>query len=346
MKKRLKQWASLVLCLFLVTSISPCQALAIGTSASAAVLIDADSGRVLYSYNQDAQMGIASTTKILTALVAIQYGNLGDVVTVSQTAAYTEGSSMYLSVGEELRLETLLYGLMLSSGNDAAVAIAEHVGGSVEGFAVLMNEMAQQIGMTNSSFANPNGLDQEGHYSTAYDMALLGMAAMDNPTLMRIASTTSITVEGHTLTTHNRLLSEIDGCVGLKTGYTQACGRTLVSCVEQNGQRLVAVTLNDGNDWEDHKNLYAYGFATYPAQILVTAGQTVAETVLGASQTVPLVASESFAYPVGTGEQMEMTVYLDEAVALSDGAAVGRAVFMLNGKEVGEIPIKLGNTTY
>lgn len=328
--------------LVLMLSIFPCQSFAVSTSATASILVDADSGRVLYSYNADKQMGIASTTKILTALVAIRYGNLRDVVTVSQTAAYTEGSSMYLQVGEQLRLETLLYGLMLSSGNDAAVAIAEHVGGSVEGFAALMNDLAQELGMTNSSFANPNGLDQEGHCSTAYDMALLGIAAMDNPTLMRIASTTSITVEGHSLTTHNRLLTEIDGCIGLKTGYTQACGRTLVSCVEQNGQRLVAVTLNDGNDWEDHKNLYAYGFSTYPAQTLVTTGQTVAQTVLGASQTVSLVTTMSFSYPVQAGEQVEMTVYLEDALALQDGATVGRAVFTLNGKEVGEVPIRLG----
>lgn len=342
--KRLKRSLALGVSLILLLSILPCQSFAVSTSASSAVLMDVDSGRVLYSYNADKQMGIASTTKILTALVAIRYGNLSDVVTVSQEAAYTEGSSMYLKVGEQLRLETLVYGLMLSSGNDAAVAIAEHVGGSVEGFAVLMNELAQEIGMTNSSFANPNGLDQEGHYATAYDMALLGAAAVNNPTLLRIVSTTSVTMEGHTLSNHNRLLSELDGCIGLKTGYTQACGRTLVSCVKINGQRLVAVTLNDGNDWEDHKNLHAYGFETYPAQTLVTMGQTVAQTMLGASQTVSLVACDGFSYPVKAGETVEMTVYLEEAMALESGAIVGRAVFTLDGLEVGEIPIRLGNS--
>ncbi|WP_409968632.1 D-alanyl-D-alanine carboxypeptidase family protein [Bengtsoniella intestinalis] len=342
--KALKRSFVLGFALVFVLSVFPCQSFAVSTSASASVLMDVDSGRVLYSYNADKQMGIASTTKILTALVAIQYGTLSDVVTVSQEAAYTEGSSMYLKVGEQLRLETLVYGLLLSSGNDAAVAIAQHVGGSVEAFAVLMNQMAQEIGMTNSSFANPNGLDQEGHYSTAYDMALLGAAAVNNPTLLRIASTTSITIEGHTLSNHNRLLSELDGCVGLKTGYTQACGRTLVTCVNQNGQRLVAVTLNDGNDWEDHKNLYAYGFETYPAQTLVTMGQTVAQTMLGASQTVPLVASSAFSYPAKAGETVEMTVYLDEAVALEVGVIVGRAVFTIDGVEVGQIPVRLGKS--
>ncbi len=184
---------------------------AVEVSASAAVLMDMDSGRVLYERNAGARMLIASTTKILTALVAIRDGNLSDTVKVSREAAYTEGSSMYLKEGEELTLETLLYGLLLCSGNDAAVAVAEHVGGSVEGFVERMNETALELGMEDSSFANPNGLDDEEHYSTAYDMALLARAAMGNETLVRIASTRTATIGGRTMTNHGPDLGELRG---------------------------------------------------------------------------------------------------------------------------------------
>ena len=227
--------------------------------------MDVDSGRVLYEQNADAKMLIASTTKIMTALVALEQGELDEIVTVSREAAWTEGSSMYLKEGEELTLETLLYGLLLCSGNDAAVAIAEHIAGSEAGFARLMNEKAEELGMTGSSFANPNGLDHEDHYSTARDMARLACAAVDNETLVRIASTKSVTIGGRTMSNHNKLLNLVEGCIGLKTGYTQAAGRTLVSCAERNGQRLVAVTLQDGNDWADHESLLEYGFSAYPA---------------------------------------------------------------------------------
>ena len=232
-------------------SIFPCQVYAVSTSATASILVDVDSGRVLYEHNADRQMLIASTTKILTALVAIREGNLSDTVKVSREAAYTEGSSMYLKEGEQLTLETLLYGLMLCSGNDAAVAVAQHVGGSTEAFVAMMNETARELGMSNSSFANPNGLDAETHFSTARDMAVLACAAMNNETLVRIVSTKSVTIGGRTMTNHNKLLSYQEGCLGLKTGFTKAAGRTLVSCAERNGQRLVAVTLQDGNDWAD-----------------------------------------------------------------------------------------------
>ena len=210
---------------------------------------------MLYEQNADREMLIASTTKIMTALVAIREGTLTDSVRVSRAAAYTEGSSMYLKEGEELTLETLLYGLMLCSGNDAAVAIAEHISGSQAEFAKLMNQTAQELGMVHTSFANPNGLDAEGHYSTARDMARLACAALDNETLARIVSTRTAAIGGRTMTNHNKLLSYTSDCIGLKTGYTKAAGRTLVSCAERNGQRLVAVTLQDGNDWADHQAL-------------------------------------------------------------------------------------------
>ena len=260
------------LCLY---SIFPCRILAVETSAASAILMDADSGRVLYSQNADARMRIASTTKLMTALVAIRHADLDMVCTVGRDAAGVEGSSMYLKAGEKLTLEELLYGLLLCSGNDAALALTECAGG-VAPFVERMNEKAAALGMRNSHFANPNGLDDEAHYSTAYDMALLGCAAVNEPTLRRMASTRTAVIGGRTLTNHNKLLSRLDGCVGLKTGYTKAAGRTLVSCAEQAGHRLVAVTLRDGDDWNDHEALYRWGF-------LLTGIQETLETrLLGA----------------------------------------------------------------
>nr|WP_326213310.1 D-alanyl-D-alanine carboxypeptidase family protein [uncultured Oscillibacter sp.] len=313
---------------------------AVEVSASAAVLMDMDSGRVLYERNAGARMLIASTTKILTALVAIRDGNLSDTVKVSREAAYTEGSSMYLKEGEELTLETLLYGLLLCSGNDAAVAVAEHVGGSVEGFVERMNETALELGMEDSSFANPNGLDDEEHYSTAYDMALLARAAMGNETLVRIASTRTATIGGRTMTNHNKLLRYMDGCLGLKTGYTRAAGRTLVSCAERNGQRLIAVTLQDGNDWADHQSLYDYGFSAYPAKRMAQLGHEVAEEA-----GIPLIAADSFAWPLAQGEALETSVKLERDLTgpLRAGTRVGKAVFSLNGKEVGRVGLLIGS---
>ncbi len=314
---------------------------AVEVSASAAVLMDMDSGRVLYERNAGNRMLIASTTKIMTALVALRDGNLADTVKVSREAAYTEGSSMYLKEGEELTLETLLYGLLLCSGNDAAVAVAEHVGGSVKGFVEQMNETAMELGMEDSSFANPNGLDDGEHYSTAYDMALLARAAMKNETLVRIASTRTVTVGGRTMTNHNKLLQFMDGCLGLKTGYTRAAGRTLVSCAERGGQRLIAVTLQDGNDWADHQSLYDYGFAAYPAKRLAQLGCKLAE-----KDGIPLIAADSFAWPLAQGETLETAVELDRELAapLWAGTRVGEAVFSLNGKEVGRVGLLCGET--
>lgn len=317
---------------------------AVSTSAAAAILMDADSGRVLYESNADARMKIASTTKILTALVAIRDGSLSDTVRVSREAACTEGSSMYLKEGEELSLLTLLYGLLLCSGNDAAVAVAEHVGGSVGGFVERMNETALELGMEHSSFANPNGLDDPAHYSTARDMAVLARAAIENETLVRIASTRTVTVEGRTMTNHNKLLSRLEGCIGLKTGYTRAAGRTLVSCAERNGQRLIAVTLQDGNDWADHESLYEYGFGAYPSKRAARLGQAAAYRTAAGGKTVPLIAADSFSWPLGAGEELEMEIRLDRALTgpLRAGAPVGEAVFRLKGQEVGRVGLLCG----
>lgn len=245
-----------VLCL--IFCITPAVAEALEVSATAAVLMDADMGQVLYEKNGDRQMLIASTTKIMTALVVLEHAAPDDVITVTPNHM-AEGSSMYLRAGETVRVEELLYGLLLCSGNDAALALTECAGGLTP-FVALMNEKAAALGMAHTSFANPNGLDADGHYSTARDMAVLAAAAVENPTFRRICSSRSVTIGQRTMENHNRLLRQVEGCVGLKTGYTRAAGRTLVSCAERDGCRLVAVTLQDGNDWADHAALYDYGF--------------------------------------------------------------------------------------
>lgn len=238
--------------------LTPVRVWGVSTSASAAVLMDADTGQVLYDHNGGRRMLIASTTKIMTALVVLERASPTDVITVKQEHM-TEGSSMYLKPGERVTVEELLYGLLLCSGNDAALAVTECAGG-LEPFVALMNEKAAALGMADTHFANPNGLDDEEHYSTARDMAQLARAAVNEPTLLRMASTRQASIGGRTLTNHNKLLGRMEGCLGLKTGYTKAAGRTLVSCAEKDGRRLVAVTLRGGDDWNDHEALYRWGF--------------------------------------------------------------------------------------
>ena len=256
-----KKLCGALLTLTMLLALLPCRAEAVQLSAAAAILMDADSGEILFEKDAGRCMRIASTTKIMTALVALERAKLTDTITV--TASHmVEGSSMYLKPGETVTVEELLYGLMLCSGNDAALALADCCGG-LDAFVQAMNEKAAALGMKDTSFANPNGLDDENHYSTAQDMAVLAAYAAEDPTFRRICSTKTATVGGRSMTNHNKLLRQIEGCIGMKTGYTKAAGRTLVSCAERQGRRLVAVTLCDGNDWVDHKTLYEMGFAAY-----------------------------------------------------------------------------------
>ena len=262
-------WMSLFLC---VSSVS---VNALGVSAQYACVMDSLSGRVLYAKNAYARHSMASTTKIMTALVALENGDVSDVVTVSTNAAGTEGSSIYLKAGEKITLGDLLYGLMLESGNDAAIAIAEHIGGSVEKFAAMMNAKAREIGAKNTQFRNPNGLDEEGHFTTAYDLALISRAALRNPVFAEIVSTKRKTIQngeenyGRVLSNHNKLLTLYSGCDGVKTGFTKKTGRCLVSAATKNHFQVIAVTLNAPDDWNDHMHMLHYAFERYKARPLV-----------------------------------------------------------------------------
>lgn len=319
------------------------QAAEVSVSAQSAVLMEAESGRVLYAKDENRQRLIASTTKLMTALVALESGHsLEEEVTIPAQAAGVEGSSLYLKAGETVTLKTLLYGMLLHSGNDAATAVALACGGSLEAFAEQMNAKAAELGMTNSHFTNPTGLDGEEHYSTAYDMALLARACLAQPELAEITATRSTTLEGRTLVNHNKLLWRYEGCVGLKTGYTQAAGRTLVSAAERDGMTLIAVTLNAPNDWTDHAALLDYGFANFHMEEAVAAGQELCRLPVsgGLVPFVSLEAEETLRWPVGPGEKLETQLELGDLTCLEApvqaGTPMGRVEMRLNGEVVAE----------
>ncbi len=249
-----------------------------GVSARGAVLMEAASGDVVFGQNENARLPMASTTKIMTALVALEALPLDTVVTVTSDSVGVEGSSIYLCEGETLTLEQLLYALLLESANDAASAIAVAVSGSVEAFAARMNEKAAALGLTDTRFVNPHGLDAEGHYTTAYELAVITRAALENPTFRAICSTERKTIPLHgnegvrLLLNHNKLLNSYDGCIGVKTGFTKRTGRCLVSAAEREGVTLIAVTLNAPDDWRDHTAMLDYGFAFYESVPLCEPG--------------------------------------------------------------------------
>ncbi len=257
-------------------------------SAESAVLIDASDGTILWEKNAHVPMGPASTTKLMTALVAVSHLSPEHLLTVPKNACGIEGSSIYLCEGETLTLEQLLYAMLLSSANDAATAIALCVGGSMEGFCALMNQKAASMGLENTHFQNPHGLYDEEHYTTAYDLARIGAAVLANPLLSRIVATYKIYIpkgeypNARLLVNHNKLLRSYEGAIGLKTGFTKKTGRTLVSAARREGLTLIAVTLRDGDDWRDHTAMLDYGFARYESVTLAQPGQlTIPFPVVG-----------------------------------------------------------------
>ncbi|MDF2924345.1 MAG: D-alanyl-D-alanine carboxypeptidase [Paenibacillaceae bacterium] len=311
----------------------------IGTSAEAAALIDVTSGRVLHSQQGDKRMRIASLTKVMTAIVAIEQGTLSDPVKVSKNAFGKEGSSIYLKLGEEMSLHHMLYGLMLRSGNDAATAIAEHIGGSEQGFVLLMNEKARELGMEHSRFMNPHGLDHDEHYSTANDMAVLTAYALKNPVFQEIVKTEVKKVPNpseawdHVWSNKNKMLNIYEGADGVKTGYTKIAKRCLISSATRNGQQLAVVTLNDPNDWLDHRNLLDWGFANYKLTQLVQKNEAV---------DTGFAAGSSFYYALAEGEAAQITKrpeWTDRNSAAFRLGDAGKLTVLLNGKPIGSVPV-------
>jgi len=312
----------------------------ISTHAKAAALIDVESGRLLYTFQGDQPMKIASLTKIMTAIVAIEHGKLSDMVKTSKRAAGREGSSIYLKLGEEMSLQNMLYGLMLRSGNDVATAIAEHVGGSEEGFVHMMNEKAQMLGMAHSQFMNPHGLDIEGHYSSANDMAKLTAYALKNPTFKEIVKTKVKSAPNpndkwdYTWKNKNKMLTMYDGADGVKTGYTKQAFRCLVSSATRNGQQLAVVTLNDGDDWVDHQKLLDWGFAHYPLAEVTHKGQPV--------NGYPLAVGRTLRYPFAEGEKEQLRSKLDLTDTTGTAYTLGERgtiEWYMGEKKIGATPV-------
>lgn len=331
-----------LICAVLLISALTCCACAGDVSAGSAILIDADSGETLYEKNPDERRLIASTTKIMTALVVIENCGLDEKVDVPKDCERVGGSSMYLRAGDDVTVRELLYGLLLMSGNDAGLALAYHCGkGDVEAFVMMMNIYAQDLGLADTSFENPHGLDGERNYSTAHDMAALAAHAMRNETFYEIVSTKDITISGRFMHNHNKLLWRLDGVCGVKTGFTKAAGRCLVSCAEREGRRFVAVTLSAPDDWNDHEKLYRAVFDSLQEHALVKTGEraAVVPSVSGGDAEVAFAEDFSMWLTPYEYETAEIRLHLPPFVysVRMRGEDAGSADIYVRGAKVGSV---------
>ena len=327
------------------------------TCAHAAVIMDVNSGRILYSKDMDEKLPMASTTKIMTTLIAIESGRLEEKVNVSKKASYTEGSSIYLREGETHTVNDLLYAIMLRSGNDASVALAEHIGGSIEGFVGLMNRKAQDIGAMNTQFANPHGLDAPGHYTTAHDLALITAYALKNRKFSDIVKSKKWTIKGpknenwdRVMINKNKMLWQFDGGDGVKTGFTKKAGRCLVSSATRDGMQLVCVVLNCGPMWNDSSVLLEYGFKNYSKKKVVDKDKIfkLVEIKNGKEKYVPVKPKEDYSLVLKTDgtESVELLAeYADKARApLREGEDAGILRIYLDNALIKTIKLEYSKT--
>ena len=319
-----------------------------GISAKSAILADCTTGRTLYSRDMDRRSLIASTTKIMTALIVCEQCNILDRMKVPKEAVGIEGSSLYLQEGEVLTVQELLYGMMLHSGNDAAVALAIYCGGTVENFVQLMNDKARTLGLRNTHFENPNGLDSAQHYSTAADLSVLASYAMKNPLFEKIVSTKTVKIGQRYLKNHNKLLWMVEGVDGIKTGYTKAAGRILVSSAIRDNRRLVAVTICAPNDWQDHTQLLEIGFSQYETRTVIEKDTVLGVTEIagGLCDSVELIANEPFVYALRHDEEPRIVLpspgFVYAPVAMGQNA--GYAQIYLGDQRIGAIELVFGQT--
>ena len=317
-------------------------------SAVSAIVTDADSGRVLYEKNADERCLIASTTKIMTGYLACRYADPEQVLDVPAEAVGVEGSSVYLQPGERVSVRMLLYGTMLQSGNDAATALAAAVSGDVGSFVALMNDTAQQLGMHRTHYANPHGLDSEENYSTARDLATLTAAALQEPLFAQVVACKSASFGKRSFVNHNKLLWRCEGAIGVKTGYTTAAGRILVSAVRRGGRTLIAVTLNDRDDWNDHMRLYDSLFSSAKETAAAVSGQPIMTVRLAAEgkRQVELLAAEDVQCLLFPGETLSFRFY-PYAIPFAPteyGESAGVAAICADGREVARVPVAWGAT--
>ncbi|MBQ8572380.1 MAG: D-alanyl-D-alanine carboxypeptidase [Ruminococcus sp.] len=349
----MKKLCAVIICFYVMFSVCAFDTYAVGTSAEAHVLIDADTGVVLSASSENKKLKMASTTKIMTTLLALEEAEKENAVVTFTEDMIAEGSSMYLKIGDKLRLTDLAAGMMMASGNDAANAAALYLGKSYENFATLMNNKAKAIRMNNTHFVTPSGLDDEEHYSTAYDMALLMAEAVKNESFKELSASAEKTVEfvypedkSTTYANHNRLLKSYSYCTGGKTGYTEAAGRCLVTSAEKDGVSLIAVTLNAPDDWNDHKALYEYGFSLY-TKVKLDERSTAFEIKLSGGEQDFFTASAdealSVSVPANRIHDIEKNIYLPNFVfaPVNKGDTIGKITYTLDGALIAETDLKV-----
>lgn len=317
-----------------------------GISAKAAVLYEPETGSFLYKKNADTPLPMASTTKIMTALVALDNASLTETVKIHDLAVGVEGSSAYLKRGDEVTMEELLYALLLRSANDAAAAIAFHISGSIEGFAILMNEKAEELGLCSTNFQNPHGLDGKEHYTTAKELAIIASHALDNAVFKEIVSTYKKTFNygdrQSTYINHNKLLNLYDGCIGVKTGFTKKSGRCLVGAAEKDGLTFITVTLDAPNDWSDHEKLFDIGYSTLEKISFAKAREYrySLPVIDGVSETVTVSNQEELSKILERGEyKIDEHIKLSKFVTapIKEGDVLGEVCYTLDGEYVGSV---------
>lgn len=322
----------------------------VSVSAGGAVLINANTKEVIFEKDSKKKMSMASTTKIMTSIIAIEQDNGQQMVKISDEVANVEGSSMGLKSGDLVDMNTLIYGMLLESGNDAATAVALEIGGNLQDFAVLMNNKAKEIGMNDSNFVTPSGLDDPEHYSTAYDMAILGAYAINNPRFAEISSTKSKVVSfgnpetKRTLYNHNKMLKTFEGSTGIKTGFTKKSGRCLVTSATRGDVTLVVVVLNDGNDWDDTQKLLEYGFERTKSVDLETEASDYELKVIGGKASVVSLTTSSIAtYQTANYDNVNVTKTVEikqfEYAPIKTGDILGYLCYYNNGELIEKVPL-------
>lgn len=320
----------------------------LSVSAKSALLYSPETDTVLYSKSPHKRMAMASTTKIMSAIIAIENGNLDSTVLVDDAAVGVEGSSIYIEKGESFKMLDLIYAMMLQSANDAASAIALHISGSIEGFAELMNQKCIELGLKNTNFTNPHGLDSKYHYTSAYDLGMITAYALKNPIFKEIVSTYKKEIESSSktrlLVNHNKLLKLCEGSIGVKTGFTKKSGRSLVGACMRDDTMLISVTINAPDDWNDHRQMFDYGFSMLERQSLASIGQY--------SYRIPVLNSEDKFLNIRNTEELSVLTVKDGSTIktqillpkylvapIKSGDTVGYVVFLRKDKEIGRIEL-------
>ncbi len=316
-----------------------------GISAQSAILMDTDNNIILYEKNVNEVRSVASISKIMTAILAIESGRMDDKVTIGNEIDKAYGSGIYIRKGEQLTLRDLVYGLMLRSGNDAALAIANYVGGSVDNFVLLMNDKAKEIGMKSTTFNNPSGLDEDkGNYSTAYDMAKLASYAIKNDEFKKITGTKKYklktTMNTYIWNNKNKMLSLYKYSTGGKTGYTETAKRTLVSYASKDNTNLVVVTLNDGDDWNDHEYLFEYGFKNYKNYTLINKGKiNIYDEEFYKNYNLYVNNDYNYLFSKNITNSVVFKYQLTKSRNITNGDIVGKVIIYVGDKEVHSEPI-------